>query len=211
MHLVAPNEVFKEFTSSPPDQKYFMVVHFRSCLSRLIWHYSSQLYLNNYYYFFLITVDVRVSLSAPRLIPRGPKVNDLVNLQWPWGDSNCWPLGSKPMTEPTELPLSVNFIWIISNNLHNFPSLNPDSNQNVYIAIHPTIQIPFKTSINIPHVPTFHFIMKYLQFSTNSFNNDHFISFYNLLKNSMWWRKEADFIKRSHLKWSSHPMKIILL
>ena len=35
------------------------------------------------FFFFLITVDVRASLRAPRLIPRGPEVNDRVNLQWP--------------------------------------------------------------------------------------------------------------------------------
>ena len=35
------------------------------------------------FFFFLITVDVRVSLRAPRLIPWGPEVNDGVNLQWP--------------------------------------------------------------------------------------------------------------------------------
>ena len=56
---------------------------------------------------FLITVDVRVSLRAPQLIPRGSEVNDRVNLQWPWGDSNWWPLGSKPKAGPTELPLRV--------------------------------------------------------------------------------------------------------
>ena len=65
-----------------------------------------------YIYFFFITVDVRASLRAPRLIPRGPEVNDRVNLQWPWGDSNWWPLGSKPKAWPTELPLRVELGYI---------------------------------------------------------------------------------------------------
>ena len=63
------------------------------------------------YIYILITVDVRASLRAPRLIPRGLEVNDRVNLQWPWGDSNWWPLGSKPKTGPTKLPLGV-YIYI---------------------------------------------------------------------------------------------------
>ena len=62
-----------------------------------------------FFFFFLITVDVRASLRAPRLIPRGPEVNDRVNLQWPWGDSNWWPLGSKPKAWPTE----GSFYWRI--------------------------------------------------------------------------------------------------
>ena len=61
----------------------------------------------------MITVDVRASLRAPRLIPRGPEVNNWVNLQWPWGDSNWWPLGSKPKVWPTELLLRVKHDFIL--------------------------------------------------------------------------------------------------
>jgi hypothetical protein len=38
----------------------------------------------SFFFFFLVTVGVQVSLRALRLISRCPKVNDQVSLQWPW-------------------------------------------------------------------------------------------------------------------------------
>ena len=51
-------------------------------ISRLHANGSRQLILTFlFFFFFFITVDVRVSLRTPRLISRGPEVNDRVNLQ----------------------------------------------------------------------------------------------------------------------------------
>ena len=51
-------------------------------ISRLNANGSRQLILTFlFFFFFFITVDVQVSLCTPRLISRGPEVNDRVNLQ----------------------------------------------------------------------------------------------------------------------------------
>jgi hypothetical protein len=47
------------------------------------------------------------------------KVNDYVSLQWPWENSNSWPLKSKLKTWPVELTLVVIrfFFFIINMNV----------------------------------------------------------------------------------------------
>ena len=95
---------------------YYVLKKYRKCLSflsdpsRIIISLHARIEL----YFFFIIVDVRANLRVPRLIPRAPKVNDGVNLQWSWGDSNWWPLESKSKTGPTELLLRISqtvHIW----------------------------------------------------------------------------------------------------